>query len=133
MPKRSIGVTVVSCILIIFSLLAFSIIPLSFAQYGFHKKLIFPLSIAFIYGLLLITPGIGLLMLKPFARKLALFVTIIGMISCLFRIIGQFLIAPIPVLIIAGITALIAYVSIFFYLTRPKIKEQFRPTLEKKG
>jgi hypothetical protein len=89
-----------------------------------------------LFSLFYIIAGIGLLLLKPFARYLAIVTSILGMVvgtirgAQMFQSIakvstGSLFINSLPLLF----TLLLTYsfhLGVIFFFTRPNVKEQFK-------
>lgn len=130
--KRSVGLTIIGALFIIGSILSVAMLFLA------HSPVILSLTMIVFFGFALIGfyAGVGILMLKPSARILAIALLIVkipyGIINTFkdFNILISGSPIPIPlvllplflgIVLVAGIN-----IGIIFYLTRPKVKEQFK-------
>lgn len=142
--KRSVGVTILAILMILdsgFNSLFFAILaPLGVLIPGVNILFVgITSSMHIILNVALITCAVGLLVLKEWARKTTICVYAIqGVLSA----IGTFLILNMPgVKLPQGLSAnftkyslisssvfwgLVKFAIVFFFLTRPKVKEQFK-------
>ena len=144
--KRSAGVTVCGIMMISYSLWLFIAAGITPVSYFFYRFLPTPFKMALKIsaGLPLITlwisliylvPSIGILKLKNWARLFTVYFTILLLLPCIY------VLAILTIFTIKGGLegpAVIGYLPIFFvlpimpfiipliYLTRPKVKEQFK-------
>jgi hypothetical protein len=101
-------------------------------SYGADNKLLFSLPIEILYGVLLIACGIGLSNSKSWARVLTLFVVVplfiviipYGQLKYLTHF--KYLTPKLSSAFLFVIIRITFGVSLLYFLTRPKIKEQFK-------
>ena len=128
--KKSLGVTVLGLFLILLSALSLIVLTL-FPPMSKNPPL---LTFYVIWAVGVFIAGIGIIRLKEWARKLALtFFTIktiqlvassIKDINILIKKSSSF--GVIIVGIVLSVVFVIVLIGIIIYLTRPKVKEQFR-------
>ena len=79
-----------------------------------------------LFSVLYLIVGVGIFFLEPFARYLAIFVSILGIIINTKKLIG-FLNKNISMQIVMALAGTyLVYLGIIYFFTRPKVKEQFR-------
>lgn len=147
--KRSVGVTVIGIVMLLYSLLVLILFALRSPFYlrscisNFFRPAIILLLVRKLMLLLYFIAGIGILRVKSWGRYLALFVSILLLLFA----IGDFLPATISIIknpegacdvgwcgivgilllfVISAISLFFVPVLCLFYLTRPKVKERFR-------
>ncbi len=116
MEKRSVGVTVYSIFIIALSLGYF----ITFRQSTFSER---TNLITSLINCFYIVCGVGLLMLKEWARKSML------IISCFFTLVGfvfLYFFRSYVLLVLGSILVLLIQLIGIYLLTRPKVKEQFK-------
>ncbi len=124
--KRSVGVTVVGVLFIIFpvsniflaGILGYYYTPLQYLFRGFF--VLYP-----------VITGIGILLLKEWARKLAIIFAILTTILAIFVCLAKSFINPEIFFknvydLIANISMIIIGSLLLYFFTRPKVKEQFK-------
>jgi len=106
LKNRLIGLLVLGIVYIIIGVLFLVILPL--------------------FSILYFVAGIGILMLKPFGRYCGLAASILGIIINSLTL-AQSLKQGIPLnILIAVVLTYLVHAGIIYYLTRPKVIEQFK-------
>jgi len=108
--KRSVGVIIFSILYILVGLLFILMMPL--------------------FSIFYLITGIGVFLLKAFARYLAITVSLFGIIISIISAVGllQRNLQQTPALriVIAVILTCLFHLSAIYFFTRPKVKEQFK-------
>lgn len=133
-PRRSVGVTVVGWISIVFGTVGIICFLIALIALAFREKVGFDLFKYYsserefigriLYLLYCYVPlffiGLGILKLKPWARTIAIYLMIIYLLSNILSIFGVYFVTR-------RISFYWACISIFtiYFLTRPKVKRQF--------
>lgn len=129
--KRSIGVTVLGIVSIILGLLGLRM-PVYYILHGFEYSLSNLLWISFpiVLAIALFVCGVAMFQLKHWAPKLflSLMAVVLFYISYILAVVS--LVHPLGPLLIASVViwlliSLLPISLLFFYFTRPKVKEQF--------
>lgn len=131
--KRSVSLSILGILFILNGLGGFKTI---FLYPAIVKNLVF-LTYGVFYTVAVIITGVGILLLRRWARIMALFFVAIKTIQLIAGIITDIPMIkksaefasvhpPISSLIIATIIIFIVGCGVMYYLTRPKIKEQFK-------
>lgn len=134
--KRSVGVTLLAICFILVGVISIPGAYLSYWIMGLEDVetgyVTFRMTLAFLNIILSFCCGIGILILREWARKLTLFYVFFGFISYLtsmpaqIKILKSFGAHSIMYLLPFLILVLAIYVAILFFFTRPKVKDQFK-------
>jgi hypothetical protein len=128
--EKSFGI-----LLIIWGIAALLLTAINFLvllSYGVGDKLLFSLPLEILYGIVLITCGIGLKKREPWARILTLFAIVPLFIIIIpygqLRYLAHFkdLTPKLSSIFLFVIIRIAFGVSLLYFLTRPKIKGQFK-------
>ena len=126
--KKSIGITIIGAVLIVWPSLYLLKIPITLLNldrfYLLSMLPNIPKPIFIIQKVLYIICGIGILRLAKLARILVVYISLFGIVMWIAAI---FLKTP-PVLL-NKIIHIVVYMSLCWFLSRPKIKEQFKKQL----
>ena len=104
--KRSIGVVIFGVVFIFLGVLFILVLPL--------------------FSILYLIVGIGILMLKPFARYLAIVTAVLGIVVNSIKMVGL-LNKNIPLqLLFALVGTYLIHLGVIYFFTRSQVKEQFK-------
>ncbi|MFC1674604.1 hypothetical protein ACFL1K_01725 [Candidatus Omnitrophota bacterium] len=121
MKKRSIVLTAIGLLLII--------VPISnvFIHFVCYQKIAQPVFVTILLFCISVLSGAGVLLLKEWGRKLAVILSVFGVIVGLgaaFVIPGMVLGHPLGLII--TLSGTVYFGLILYYLTRPQVKIQFK-------
>ena len=123
--KKSIWLTLAGILFIAWPLFYF--VRVIFISLSLTDNVIFtflpdiPNPAFFFQKLLFVACGVGILMLKKWARMLALIISLFGIVIWIIAIVFK---SPVP--LASKMAHLIFYVLLGYFFSLPKIKEQFK-------
>ena len=120
--KRPGGITAFSILYILMGLIFLIACPLLSVRFGLIFLIIGWLFFSFPYLIV----GIGIFLLRPFSRYLAIFLSLLGIVSSIARTIYFSLKSIRLEILFACIMICFIHFFIIYYFTRPKVKEQFK-------